>query len=98
MKLIFSTNKEAPKKREISWYAHFYKKHNFKSVFDSNISWGPLSLEIHCNVNPFLGKLTVESGYYLSIDGEELPEKELMEKDNLEMLCNVFDLTLKAPK
>ena len=75
--------------------AKFYRKHNFKEIFDSYLSWGPLSIEIHCHLTPAKKKLIVDSMYYTKFGIQELDKKKKAPRDHVEMLCEVFDLSIK---
>ena len=92
-KLIYSTNIPPPENDEDSLYAKFYKKHDFKNIFDSYLAWGPTILEFHCHVTPGGRKLIVNSMYYIH---EKSKEKAPFE--NLEVTCDVFGLTCKRHK
>ncbi len=96
--LTFSTNKEAPTEDDTTAYAKFYRKHNFKEIFESYESWGPLKIEIYGYLSPAGRTFTAESMYYLNIKGGVRPEHEKAPRDHLELLCKIFDLPIKPRK
>lgn len=94
-RLTFSTADTEPEANDKSVWAHFYRKHDFKNIFESYTAWGPTSMEIHCVLTPKKKKLIVKSMYYTQFGGADLDEKRKAPRDQLETLCTVFKLPIK---
>lgn len=98
MKLIYNTYSAVPNKDDTTPYAKFYRKHNFREIFDSYMCWGPSSMELHCHSTPAGKKLIVDSMYYTHYKRSVLDKKEEAPRSHLELLCEVFNLPIKPLK
>ena len=88
---VYSTHNPEPDVNDTSVYAKLYRKYNFREIFESYLSWGPTYIEIHASSTPCGQNLTINTMYYTE-HNEEAP------REHLELLCNSFNLPIKAVK